>query len=334
MGKNLRFPLATRRSLLATFVCLFVAACQPATAIDREPAGGQTLRINVQAGIGYAPLVVMQTRRLLERRVPGVAVEWKAIPTAEAIHEALLSGGLDVATGSPTAFLVARDRGAPVRVLAGLAEVPMGLVTSRTDARSVRDLGPGDRVAVPALGDLEHAVLRMAALRELGDWRALDPLVVEKPHAEAAAALVARREISAHVAVSPFLEEELATPGLRRLVRAADLPGSPLTAVVAYTTPALRDHQPRLFEVFVDVLREASGIVARERSAVARLLTERDGFGLAPSALERSFERSGLVYTTQVRGLSRLATLLELTGQIRSSTRDAGDLAFDGVDTS
>jgi ABC-type nitrate/sulfonate/bicarbonate transport system substrate-binding protein len=315
--------------LLPAASCLLVTACQPARLTPREPPRGQVLRINLHRGIGYAPLLIMQSRRLLERRVPGLSVEWKAIPAAETIHEALASGGLDIATGSPTDFLAAREAALPARVLAGLAELPLALVSARPEVRSIRDLGPDDRIAVPTLGGQEHVILRMAALRELGDWQALDRLVVAKPHPDAFAALLARGEITAHMAIPPYLDQALESPGLRRLLDAADVLGGPTTMVVAYTTPALREGQATLVDVFREALGEATDLAARDPDATAKLLVDREGFQLPPATLARYLTRPGLTFSTRVRGLPRLATFLQVTGQLERAPTAWRDLAFD-----
>ncbi len=302
--------------LLPTAYCLLVSACQPARLAHRERAAVQVLRVNILREAGYAPLLLMQRRRLLERRVPDLAVEWKVIPTQEAVYQALALGGLDVATGSAVAFLLAGEHGLRARVVAGVSELPLGLVGSRAEARSLRDLGSDDRIAVPARGGLEHVLLRMAALRELGDWRSLDPLVVPRAHPEAFTALLARRDVTAHVAESPFLDDELETPGLHRLVDGSEVMGGPTSTVVAFSTTALYERHDALFAAFRDVLREATELATREPAEVAALLAEGDGYPMSAASVARYLGRGGLVFSTRVPGLARLAAFMEYSGQL------------------
>jgi NitT/TauT family transport system substrate-binding protein len=289
------------------------------------------LRIAVQGGIGYAPLLVMRKHRLLEQRVPELQVEWSVLPGAETVEEALLMGDLDLATGTTTAFLQARERGVPARILAGVSELPIGLVTTRAEARSLRDFRPGDRIAVPALDGHEHTVLRMAALRELGDWQALDPLVVARPHAEASAALLAGQDIVGHVAIPPFLDDELTRPGVRRLIDEHEAASGPMTTVVAYTTPSLRERQPALFDIFLAALRDAVDLATRDATGTARLLADADGPDGETQKLVRALARPGLTYSPQVRGLERLVTFMRYTGQVQTAPTSWDELTFQGV---
>ena len=314
--------------ILAAAACLLAAGCQPAKLVQREPYRGQVLRINLQRELGYLPLLLMQRQRRLEQRIPGLSVEWKSIATARAVAEALSTGTLDVGVGPVADFLVARERGVPVRILAGIAELPLGLVTNRLDARALHDLGPRDRVAVPTLGGQEHTVLRVAALRELGDWQAIDPLVVQRSHSEAFGALVDGREITAHVAISPYLERELETLSVRRLVEGATVMGGPPMSVIAYTTPTTRERQAALIGVFLEVLRASTESIPRNVDAAAELLADADGQRLTPSALQRYLDQPGLTFSTRAHGVSRLATFMRYTGQLAGVPDTWDELAF------
>ena len=315
-------------ALLTLGVASLGVACQPARLVEREPPRGQVFRVNLLAEVGYAPLLLMRESRLLERRVPGLSVEWKTIPTREAVHEALAFGGLDVATGPPSAFLLARARGVPARALAGVSELSAALLTSRPDVRSLRDLRPDDRVALPALEGQEHLLVRMAALRDLGDWRALDSRVVVRPRLDETPS----RDVAVWVAATPFLERDLETPGVRRLGVEPDSrePGS---TIIAYSTLALRDQQLALFAAFVDALGEATEAARRDPDATARLLTEREGLPLPAATLSRALRHPEARFSSRISGLERLATFMQHIGQIDRAP-STQELTFAGVEAS
>ena len=323
--------LARLAILLAAAATVVLVGCQPARMVGRAPPGGQVLRINLQSGIGYAPLLVMQSRRLLERRVPGLSVEWKTISQPDLISDALATGGLDVATGSPTAFLLGRERRVPARVLAGVSELPIAVVGSRADARGLRDLGSEDRVAVPSADSHERTILRMAALRELGDARALDRLIVARPHSEALLALMARREITAQVTVPPYLDQALDTPGVRRLVDGAEVVGGASPYVVAFTTPPARQDRPELFDAFLDALREADELIVGDPGGAARLLSEPGEPRQTAPVLADRLRRPDVIFSTNLRGITRVAEFLRHSGQLERTSAAWADLAFDDV---
>ena len=283
--------------------------------------------MNLLSYAPYAPLLVMKERGLVQQRVPRLSAEWKVIPRTETVHEALLTGGLDIAIGTATTFLLFRASGAPVSALAAISELPVGVVSNRPEARSLRDLRASDRIAVPDADSHEATMLRMAALRELGDPRALDGLLVGMAAGEGFAALRTRRELTAQAAMTPYLDLAQDTTGLRRLDDPTALP--PTTTLLAYTLQDLRERRRPIFDAFVDALTEAAALVADAPEGLAKLLSERDELDLSPPTLLAYLRRPGVAYGTRPRGLTGLAELLSLTGQLPGRPPPWSELTFE-----
>lgn len=271
----------------------------------------------------------MKERGLVQQRVPGLSVEWKVIPKIETLQEALLTGGLDVAVATTTTFLLARASGVPVRALAAISELPIGIVTNRVEARSLRGLRQGDRIAVPDADSHEATMLRMAALRELGDPRALDGLLVGKSQGEGLVALLARRDVTAQAAITPYLDVARDTTGVHRLDDAASLPAA--TTLVAYTLPELRERRRPIFDAFVDALTEAATLATASPESFTKLANEIEELDLSAPALAAYLRRPGVAYGTRFRGLADLAGFLALTEQIRTPAPTWGELTFEGA---
>src|SRR5204862_5445523 len=82
--------------------------------------------------------------------------------------------------------------------------------------RSLKDLKPDDRIALPAIGSVQHIILQMEAEKELGDARKLDRQVVSMSQEDATAALLSRREITCHLSGPPYQYEQLRRPGIAK----------------------------------------------------------------------------------------------------------------------
>jgi len=320
-----------RRAFLAGLggALLASAACQPARYATREPPRGLALRINLLMYAPYAPLIVMQERALLQDRVPKLNVEWKLIPSADAVHDALRTGGLDVAIGSATTFLLLRDGGVPVRALAAVSELPIGVISNRPEVRRLQDLRPPDRIAVPGVGSHEASILRMAALREIGDPRALDGLLVGRSPGAGLSDLRTRQLVGAQAAISPFLDVGLETTGFRRLDDPVASPA--LTTILAYAMPDLYERRRPLYDAFIDALPEASTLAKALPGGLARLLNETEELDLSSPTLAGYLARPAVSYGTRLRGLSDLGRFLTLTGQLRSPAEPFDALAFPDV---
>lgn len=304
--------------------------CQPARLVRRDPARRLVLRINLYGTAAYAPLLLMRERRLLEEALPGLSVEWKVIPPAQAVNQALYDGGLDIAAGPPTAFLLAREAGLPARIVGGVAALPCAVI-SRPGLRSLGGLRATDRVAVPDEGGLEAAVLQLAALRDFGDARALSANLVVRPSLQATMQMREGKALAAQVAVTPYLEVALEGTGPERLIDSRELFGGLPTTALIYTLPALREHPMPLYETFVHGLEEATRQAAGDPLASARLLTDTEELRVSPERLGDILARSGWQPGTRVAGVTRIAELWRRIDRLKRTPAAWSELAFAGV---
>jgi NitT/TauT family transport system substrate-binding protein len=299
------------------------------------------VRINVYASAAFAPLLQVRERRLLEQALPGLSVEWKVIPAAEEVNEALRAGGVDIAVGAPTAFLLAREAGLPVRLVGGIGALPCAIL-GRSGLRSLAGLRPADRIAVPDENSLEAAVLQLAALRELGDAQALAANTVARPHAEALPVVKLGNELAAHVTVTPFLEIELegmsAQPifaprsgGPERLIDSRDLFGGLPSTAVAYALPSLRERSGPILDAFTSALAEGTRFAISDPVGTARLLTESEELHAPPERIGEILARSGWQLGPRLLGITRIAELWRRTDRLHRTPERFADLAFEGV---
>ena len=261
-----------------------LTACQPARLMRRDPSRRLVLRVNLFGTAPYAPLIQMREHRLLEDAIPGMWVEWKVLPSVESVNEALRDGGIDIATGSPTALLAAREGGLLARVIGGISAAPCAVV-GRPGLKSLGAIKRADRIVVPEENSFEASILQLAALRELGDARALDQNLTYRPHVEALPSLKQGKEFAAHVAVTPFLELELEGSGPERLIDSRELFGGLPTTALAYALPSLKDRAAPLIEAFTDALTEGARLAMADPVGTARMLSETEDLRIAPDRL-------------------------------------------------
>ena len=289
------------------------------------------LRVNYFGNASYAALLHMRDRGMLEKAVPGLTVEWKAIPDADAINDALADGGLDVAAGPPTFFLAAREADVPARIVAGLSTQPCTIV-GRVGLHALTGLRSGELIGVPDEKSYEAVVLELAALRELGDPLAFQSRIVRKPHAEALVSMQAGRDISAHVSTTPYREVELQNPELVRLVDDRDLFDEPATGSLVYALTALRERNRPLLEVFVEVLTRAAKESAADPADTARLIGETEELKLSRDRVGSILAASGWLPQTRPAGVTRIAELWRQTDRLRQTPTAWSELAFPGVE--
>lgn len=300
------------------------------TGCSEEPA---VIRVAEQHGLAYVPLAIMQVEGYLEEELEATGeastrVEWIRTGNAATIREAMLAGRLDIGFMGIPPFLIGLDRGTEWRLVTGLSEAPLGLVTLREEYRSIEDLSPADRVALPQPGSIQHILLAMAADREFDDPRRFDDQLVSMGHPEGLSALLAGRDVAAHFTSPPFLFDALSEPGSTLLLDGREAFGGRFTfiiGVVAPEWPGDRREEVRV-QAFLDALDRA---VSRARMLQEQLrdesvagdpdpLLERlaEFYTIDVAALRRQLQFPGMVYTRQVHGVERFVEHMDRYGYL------------------
>src|SRR5713101_7629659 len=262
--------MPSRRGRVRGAVRLMALVLSLVTALAAAAAEPSEIRVAEQYGLAFLPLMIMRDQRLIERRAKqfGLAkleVKWARLGAVSAINDALLAGELDFAAGGvPSLVLLwSKTRGTPeaVRGIGALGDIPNELVVSRPEVKSIRDLGPQDKIAVTAVKISNQALaLEMAAAKEFGDreYEKLDSLTVGMAHPDATAALLSGSGgITGHFSSPPFMERELAKAQLRSILSTYDVLGGAATLNVIWTLARFHDEHPKTYQVFVESLDEA-----------------------------------------------------------------------------
>src|SRR6266478_8257728 len=147
-------------------------------ALSGSPAPAQQkseIALSRQPGIFYMPSHIMEKQKLIEKHaaalgVPGVTTKWINLSGGGAQTDALLAGGVDILnTGTGNLLLLwDRTRGGVKGIVACSAQ-PMTLISRDANIKSLRDIGPNDKIAVPTVKISTQAiVLQIAAAAMFG----------------------------------------------------------------------------------------------------------------------------------------------------------------------
>lgn len=329
--------MSLRRRTLAMGAA--VAATLALTAGAAQAEG--KIRIAQQFGIGYLLLDVVRDQQLIEKHGKtlgqDIDVEWASISGATAMNEALLAGALDVVSAGvpPMLTLWDRTRGRQnVKALAALGSLPNYLLTNNTSVKSLKDLGPKDRIAVPAAGvGFQSRTLQIETARLFGkdDFKRFDEISVSLPHPEATAALISGgTEISTHFSSAPFYYQALAAnPKVRKLISSYDILGGPATFNVLYTTQKYREQNPKTTQAFYAALVEAEQIVKADKARAADIFIRVQKSKLAPALVRQIVEDPENDFTVSPQRSLVYAQELHKLGVLKSQAASWKDYFFE-----
>ncbi|HVX75644.1 MAG TPA: ABC transporter substrate-binding protein [Bradyrhizobium sp.] len=314
---------------MAALVQLSLAA-QPAAA---EPA---TLRHGFQAGLPHLPALVMKHEKLLEacladQGMASTKVEWFEL-TGSAQTDALLSGNLDFTSGGVTelATLWAATHG-KVKAISAESAVPNDLVTTNPKIKTLKDFGPDDRIALPAVKVSPQAImLQMAAQQTFGDPQHLDALTVAMRPADATVALLTGSSaVNSHFSVPPFQEQEQSDPKVHRVASSYDIMGGPATVVVVTTTARFHDANPQSIKAERCAIERAMKLINGNPKETARIyLDEAHDTKTSPETIQKILEDPRMIYATAPRNLMKFVNFMHTVGQLKSQPDNWKDLFF------
>lgn len=299
-----------------------------------------TVSIAKQYGDSYLPLMVMERNRLVEKhaRAAGlgeVKVNWLSVSGGAAANDALLSGNLDFVSGGvgPMLQLWSASKGS-VKGVAALNALPLLLNVNRPGVKSIRDLGPGDKIAVPAVGvSMQSVILKMAAAKEFGEenYNKLERLTVTMKQADAAVALASPNSgVTGHFGNSPFQFQELENPNVRTILNSYEVLGGPATFGVVWTTEKFRNESSGLYRAVLAALKEAIDSINADKKAATALYLEMSRSKLPFDFVHGILSDPGIGYQYNVAPLNTLkyAKFMYKTGQIKIDATSWKDYFF------
>jgi NitT/TauT family transport system substrate-binding protein len=287
------------------------------------------LRIVKQPGLGYLQLIVMRELKLIEKRLPGVEIEWRQLTSGPVIRDAMVAGQMDIGSGGVGPFVQAVDKGLDWKTLGALNEMPLYLNCARGDIRSLKDVKPNDRIAMPALGSIQHVALQMAAEKELGDPKKLNQQIVAMSHPDATAAILSKREITCHLTSPPFQYEQLRDKGIHKVLDSYQAAGGPHTFNLVWASEKWVKANPTATRAFVEALREATDFVAQKPAEAARLYATSEKSKSSAEEILAIMKQDGIKYTMTPSGLLKFAAFMSKIGMIKAVPASWRDYAFE-----
>lgn len=296
-----------------------------------------TVNLSHHTGIGYLSPVVMNAEKLVEKHAEKLGLG-KATATyrisggATQSMEAVISGSVDFAIAGVTPVLIAwaKTKGEILGVAAANT-ADLVLVTNQDRIRSIKEFTPKDRIALPAVKtSMQAIVLAMAAEKEFGDPKKLDPLTVSMQHPDAVAALLSRQsEITAHFASPPFFSQELKEPGMRRVMSMKEVIGGPASIAVMIAKVKFRKDNPKTFQAVYNALAEANEFITNNPRRAAEIYVSAARSKSSVEAIENQVREN--VYTLTPTGVMKFAEFMHRAGMLAQKPGSWKEVFFDVV---
>lgn len=272
---------------------------------------GRRLVIAEQFGIAYAPLQIMKEQGLLEAALPDYRIEWVQMGGPTAIREGMLAGDIHVGFMGIGPMLMGVDTGMNWRCFGALSANEVSFITNRPDVRSLKDLGPADRVAILSPGSTQHILLCLAAERELGDLNAFDARIVSLSHPDGMSAMLAGGEIALHITTPPYADLELES-GMRKILTGQEVMGVPFTFICGVADEDFYRERREAYDALLKCFRDVTDAMNADLPAAAHALFP--VYGVDEEMLLSAMGYNGTIYQTALSGVDQFAAAMVRLG--------------------
>jgi NitT/TauT family transport system substrate-binding protein len=301
-----------------------------------------TVRIAKQFGISYLPLTLMEEEKLFEQQAKkqglDIKVEWLRFTAGSGMNEAMLSGNLDLASGGvgPLLTIWGKTRtNIMVKGVAALNAMPIYLVTTNPNIKTLKDYTEKDKIALPGVKTSMQAVtLQMAAEQVFGKGGEgkLDSYTVSMGHPDALAAMLGgHSEINSHFGSAPFQEIELADPRVHKVVDSYDVLGGPHTFNVVWANSKFANANPKIMKAFLDALEESMTRIKADPAKAAVIWVKAENSKLPAADAEKIIRDPQNEWTTTPKKILTYLDYMNRAGLVSTKTNDWKDIFFNGI---
>jgi NitT/TauT family transport system substrate-binding protein len=333
---NLNHRLRAARTAAFCLAITLVLSTTPASAEVRE------IRLARQSGLGYLPLMVMESEKLIEKRAKSrglgdVDVKWTTFAAGNVMNDALLSGSLDIASGGPPPMITlwAKSNG-DVRGIAAMTSMQIYVNTRDPNVRAVKDFSDRNRIALPAVKVSVNAiVLQMAAEQAFGpgNYAKLDPITVSLGYPDSNVALMSGTgEIDSAFTTPPYYYRQLQKPGIHTALKSYEVLGGPATNNVMWTTRRFHDENPGAYGAVLDAFEDAIAFIYKNPRRAAEIYQAiAHDTSVSVDDLVPMLNDPAMQYTTTPQNVTKYSDFMFRLGSIKSKPASWKDLFFENI---
>jgi NitT/TauT family transport system substrate-binding protein len=301
-----------------------------------------TVRIAKQFGLGYLPLTLMEEQKLFEEEAKkqglDIKVEWLRLSAGAPMNDAILSGNLDFASGGVGPLLTIWGKtqsNVMVKGVAALNSMPLYLVTTNPNIKTLKDFTDKDKIALPGVKTSIQAVtLQIAAEKVFGKGHQdkLDSFTISMSHPDALASMLGgKSEINSHFGSAPFQEMELADPRVHKVLDSYDVLGGPHTFNTVWANSKFATANPKIMKAFLDALEESMKRIKADPAAAAAMWVKAENSKLPVADAEKIIRNPQNEWTTTPKNILTYLDYMNRAGIVTAKTTDWKDIFFPGI---
>lgn len=309
-------------SLAAFAVALLISA--PAMAEEQ-------VRIGIGYGLAFLPTYICEDQKLIEKYAKAqhlnVRASYQRFLGAAPVQDAIASGQIDLGPFGAVPLLVAwdkannaRDKRRQILAVSGMTTLSLALLSNRPNVRSIADLRPGDRIAMPTLSSPQMYLLEMQSEKVFGQYDRLRRQVVELSPTDALTALFGNAgPVTAYFASPPFTEIALKDPHIHQILSSEQVVGGKASFLILGGTTTYIEAHPKIPQIIDEAMDEAAQIIHGDPRRAAQIyLAHEPSKALDATDITAVLKANADAFGSAVEGIQAFADFLGRHGELKT----------------
>ena len=307
-------------------------------------AESNEVRIVMPYGLAYLPVYAAADLGLIQKHATAaglgnIKITVQHMASGPASSDLILAGDADLAMGGfgPAYVLWDKTHGAQkVRIVTPLSSGTILLLSNDPHLKTIRDLGPDDRIAISALKVTAQAVaMQMAAAKEYGwDQRfKFDSNLVPMSNPDGMAILLSGQgAVRSQLAIAPFSVELMESGKVHQVMTSEDYLEKGASIAVLYASAKFHDGNPKLYAATAAALEDAFAFIHQHPHEAAQIYIAREPQKRGLPWIETMIvEGKVITYDSTPHGLMKHAEFMLAAGTMKNKPASWKDLVWDNM---
>jgi NitT/TauT family transport system substrate-binding protein len=318
-----------RRGWFYRVIVLFAltAAAAPARAEEQ-------VKIGIGFGLAFLPTYIFEDLKLVEKygkeQHLSIRANYERFLSAAAVQDAIAARTIDMGPFGTAPLLTAWEKGKETKdtrrqifAVSGMTTMPLVLLSDQPRMRTIADLRPSDRIAMPTLTAPQMYLLEMQSEKVLGQYDRLRDQVVALSHADAIAALISGvGPATVYFSSPPFTQIVLKDSKIHRVLSSEDVIGGKASFLIIGATKSYIDAHPKIPEIVDKAMDEAARVIHDDPRRAAQIYLEHEPFKALDAAdIETVLRENKDGFGSPVEGVQAFADFMGRHGELKTPPR-------------
>lgn len=241
---------------------------------EKEKKIIRVMNVNDLSG---APILVMEKMDLIKKHNPNYEIRVTVQTSGAQVNEAFITNQVDIGVMGIPNIIIGIDKGIPYKIMNSVSNTIGGIQTNNLNIKSLADIKPNDKIAIPNLTGTSALQLYILSERELGDYNALKNNLIVMSDDNAVPALINKSGITLHMTQFMYRMREN-QEGLPTVISSASISDEPTMDKYSVASLDFFEKHQDLYEAFSLALKEAIDLINDKNDDAFDIMANEYGF--------------------------------------------------------